>query len=453
MLFLKKYKTDISETLKMAYPISLGQFGIMLMSIVDSVMVGRLGASDLAAASISNGLFILILIFGLGVAYVVTPLVAIAVGEKKTEGCNELLRQSFYVNFILGVLLLVCCHFFSDLLSYFNLPIEITSKSISYLKILGYSMLPIMIYQTFKQFIEGFGIMRPGMYVSLAANIVNFLVCWVLIYGNLGFPKMGLDGAGIATLLSRTAMIFGILLFFYLDKRFGNFRVNFLPLKIDKKIFSKLLSLGLPVGFQHFFEVGAFSLAAIMAGWIGVNQLASHHIAMNIASVTFMLVLGISAAVAVRVGNAYGERNIRKLKIAAYTGLGLSISFEILFGIILIIFNGVLPYFYVNDPAVVKIASSLLVIAAIFQIFDGLQATGIGILRGITDVKIPTVIAFGSYWLIGILSGYLFAFKFSMGITGIWVGFLLCLVASSSLFYLRFRTKLHQFSVQFPPVI
>ncbi|MHC1736908.1 MAG: MATE family efflux transporter [Ignavibacteriaceae bacterium] len=453
MFFFNKYKTDISETLKMAYPISLGQFGIMLMSIVDSAMVGRLGAAWLAAASIANSLFILILIFGLGVCYAVTPLVAIAIGEKNTDGCGNLLRQSFYVNFIVGIFLLVLCYFFADLIYYFNLPPEITSKAISYLKILGYSMLPIMIYQTFKQFIEGFGIMKPGMYVSLTANIVNFVTNWLLIYGNFGFPRLDLDGAGYATLFSRVFMIFGILLFFYMDNRFTSFRISFLPLNIDRRVFAKLLRLGIPVGLQHFFEVGAFSLAALMAGWIGVNELASHHIAMNIASVTFMLILGISAAVSVRVGNAYGERNVRKIKVAGFTGLALSFSFMLFFGVTLIILNKFLPYLYVNDPKVVEIASGLLIIAALFQIFDGLQATGIGILRGLTDMKIPMVISFASYWLIGILSGYFLAFHFSLGIYGIWIGFLLSLIASSSLFHLRFRAKLQQLENQFKPFI
>lgn len=450
MYSLGRHKEEIKTILRMAYPISLGQFGIMLMNIVDSVMVGNLSAADLAASSVAHSLFILVLIFGLGISYAVTPLVAIAIGENDTSHCGGLVKQSLYVNIITGIFLAFFSYYTSGIIYVLGLPEEITGKAVSYLRILGYSMFPVMIGQTFKQFFDGFGIMKPGMYASLSANIINFLTNWLLIFGNLGFPQMGLDGAGYATLFSRIYMALFLILYFYYDNRFRVYRFNFLDFRIEARDFMKIIRLGIPVGLQHFFEVGAFSLASIMVAWIGVKELAAHQIAMNIASITFMLILGISSAAAVRIGNAYGERVLNKIRNIGNLGMGISLGLEVFFGLLLVIFKGILPWFYVKDGGVVEIASGLLIIAALFQIFDGLQATGIGILRGLTDMKVPMVMSFGSYWLVGIASGYVLAFIFSLGVYGIWIGFLLSLITSSSLFYFRFRLKLRHFKETFP---
>ncbi|MCH7516213.1 MAG: MATE family efflux transporter, partial [Bacteroidetes bacterium] len=224
-------------------------------------------------------------------------------------------------------------------------------------------------------------------------------------------------------------------------KYFKQYDVSFHFKNINLPVIKKILSLGLPSGIQYFFEVGAFAFAAIMIGWLGTEQLAAHQIAINLASISFMVVLGLSMAGGIRVGNAVGEKNIIGVRRAGFTTIFLALCVMAGSGIIFIIFRNILPAFYINDSTVISIASSLLIIAALFQLSDGVQAVGIGILRGLTDVKIPTAITFIAYWIIGLPIGYLLAFKLGWGVQGIWIGLLAGLTTSAILLTLRFNSK------------
>lgn len=421
MTYLKKH---IISTLTLAYPVIIGQLGVIMMGVVDSLMVGRLGAAPLAAAALGSSLTFIVIIIGIGLSMAVTPLVAIAVGAKKYEECGIYFRQSLLINTVFSIMIAVLIFFAADLIKYFNQPMEVQLQAQSYMKIIGLSSIPLMLFQTYKQFIEGLSVMRPAMIITLLANIINWFACWVLIFGKFGLPALGLNGAGWATFSSRVFMALAMMGFVMNNKFFKDYDVSFNFKSINWRIIKKILSLGLPSGFQYFFEVGAFSFAVIMVGWLGAKQQAAHQIAINLASISFMAVLGISAAGSIRVGNAVGQKDIHETRKAGFTASLLGASVMFCSGLIFIFFRNYLPTLYVNDEAVISIASSLLVIAALFQLSDGVQAVGIGILRGLTDVKIPTAITFIAYWIVGLPIGYLLGFNFEMGVQGVWIGLL-----------------------------
>ncbi len=438
---MKYLKQHIKETLSLAIPVSIGQFGHILMGIVDSLMVGRLGAEPLAAAALVNGLFFLVLVLGIGMSLALTPLAAIAKGSSKIEECSEILKNGFYVNFVFAILLGILIFFGADLIKYLDQTPEVTRLAISYLKILSLSVIPFLVFQIFRQFIEGLSFVRPPMIIAIAANVFNAFFNWVLIFGNLGFEPMGLDGAGIATTTTRTIMA-AVLMYYVMKsshlKIYTSIKNYF---SVDFKLIKKLLKIGLPSGFQYFLEVASFAYAAIMIGWLGANQLAAHQIAINLASATYMIILGISSAGMIRVASAVGRKDIKETRRSGFTAMIVAMSIMIFFGIMFITLKNLLPKFYIEDTQVIELASSLLLIAAIFQIFDGMQATAIGILRGIKDVNFPLVLSFLGYWIVGIGSAYIFGFILDMNAFGVWIGLAMALMAVGVTLTLRFNFK------------
>lgn len=438
---LKSLKEEIFKTFKLAYPVIIGQLGIIMMGVVDSIMVGRLGPIPLAAASLGNSLIFIILIIGIGSSIVVSPLVAILVGGNRFSECGTYFRQSFLVNIALSIVMIVIILLGVNFIYLLNQPTEIIEQTIIYMSIVGLSALPLMIYQTYKQFIEGLSVMKPAMIIALSANFINAFANWVLIFGELGFPKLGIAGAAWATFASRVFMAAAIMFYVMRNEKFKQYDVNFHFRGINFPIIKKILRLGLPSGFQYFFEVGAFSFAVIMIGWIGANELAAHQIAINLASISFMAVLGISQAASIRVGNAMGEQSVYRIRKAGFTGIFLGASIMSLAGLTFILLNNFLPTLYIDDEAVISIASRLIIIAALFQLSDGTQAVGIGVLRGLTDIKGPTIITFVAYWIISLPIAYILAFNFNLGVDGVWIGLLIGLTASALMLTFRFNYK------------
>jgi multidrug resistance protein, MATE family len=437
-------KRHIASTFQLAYPVIIGQLGIIMMGVVDSLMVGKLGAAPLAAASLGNGMAFIIMIIGIGVSYAVTPLVAISVGAGKMEDCGVYFRQSLLVNSVFSIIIAIIIYFAADLIQYLDQPEDVQIQATSYMKILGLSAVPLLLFQSYKQFIEGLSVMRPAMIITLIANLVNVFANWVLIFGNLGFPALELNGAGWATFASRIFMALALMGFVMNNKFFKRYDVSFHYKNVNWPVIKKILSLGLPSGFQYFFEVGAFAFAVVMVGWLGTAQLAAHQIALNLASISFMAVLGISVAGSIRVGNAVGMKDISETRRAGFTASFIGASIMFCAGVVFILGRNFLPTLYVNDEVVISYASSLLVIAALFQLSDGTQAVGIGILRGLTDVKIPTAITFIAYWIVGLPVGYLLGFTLEMGVQGVWIGLLLGLTTSAILLTLRFNSRSKQ---------
>jgi len=441
MYLIHIYKAHLYKTFTLALPVIVGQLGFMMMGVVDSVMVGKLGAVPLAAAALGSSITILIFIIGLGNSIAVTPLVAILVGARRFEESETYFKQSLFINFLLSLIICLTTFSASFFITAMNQPTDVVPLAESYTRILAFSAIPMMIFQTYKQFIEGYSIMRPAMIVAITANVVNAFSNWVLIYGNLGFPAYGLDGAGYATLISRSFMALAITFYVVKSKHFVQFDLSLKVKKLNFPIIKKILNLGIPSGFQYFFETGAFVFAIVMVGWIGANEQAAHQIAINLASISFMIAIGISHAGSIRVGNAVGGQNISEIRRSGFIASFLGGAIMMFAGIVFISFNKFLPSLYVNDAEVIEIASVLLIIAAFFQIADGVQAVGIGILRGLTDVKGPTLITFIAYWVIGLPSGYLLAFVFDLGVEGIWIGLSLGLFCSAIFLTLRFNYK------------
>lgn len=434
-------KKEVLSTLSLAYPVMISQLGIIMMGVVDSIMVGRLGPVPLAAASLGNSLVFLILIIGLGSSTVLSPLIAILIGGKRYPEAGVYFRQSLIVNVALAIIMIVIILFGAKFIRYLNQPPEVIEYAIIYMSIVALSALPLMIYQTYKHFIEGLSIMKPAMIIAILANIINIFANWILIFGKLGFPKLGLAGAAWATFASRVFMMIVIMIYVMRNQKFKQFDVTFHFKGINISLIKKIVSLGLPSGFQSFFEVGAFSFAVVMIGWIGANELAAHQIAINLASISFMVVLGISQASSIRVGNAMGEKQIASVRRAGFTGIFLGASMMFCAGVTFIVLNKFLPTLYIDDKAVIEIASRLIIIAALFQLSDGTQAVGIGILRGLTDIKGPTIITFLAYWVISLPIAYLLGFTFGLGVEGIWVGLLIGLTASAVMLTFRFNYK------------
>ncbi|MCK4754925.1 MAG: MATE family efflux transporter, partial [Calditrichia bacterium] len=406
------YSKELNETVKLAYPVIIGQLGHMMMGVVDSVMVGEIGAAPLAASSIAHGLFMLFMIFGIGVSMAISPLTAMVIGAKKYSECGIVFRQGLLVNIIIGIVLTIAIIFSADIIRFLNQPEEIIEQGAAYMRILAYSVIPVMIFQTYKQFSEGLSIMRPAMVITLLANIINVFANWVLIYGNLGMPAMHLPGAGWATFSTRALMAVSFLLYVSLSIRYKPYDPTLHYRRINFSMIKKILRIGIPGGLQYFFEVGAFVGSAIIIGWMGTNELAAHQIAINLASLSFMVALGISAAATIRVGNAVGRDDRKGARNAGIAAFILSAAVMGIFGIIFIVFRWLLPTLYIDEPEVINIAASLLIIAALFQLSDGTQAVGIGLLRGLADAKIPMFITFIAYWIVGLPGGYLLGFTF-----------------------------------------
>ena len=435
------FRDEIKKTLFLSLPIVVSQLGQMLMSVVDNIMVGKVGTEALAAASIANAIFTLIMVVGFGLTMAVTPLTAIAFGGGKDEECGIILRQGILVNLFFGFLLCGVTFLFSECIQYLNQPDEIVGPAALYMKVLGVSMLPLMLFHSYRQFAEGVSYLKPAMVIMLLANIINIFANWIFIYGNLGVAPLGLTGAGIATISSRTFMAVTLMIVIIKSPKMKRFDPTLNYRKIDFPMMRRLLAIGIPAGFQYFFEVSAFAASSIMIGWMGTVALAAHQIALNLASISFMVAMGISSAGTIRVSNAVGRKDIHGTRIAGFSATLLCAGFMALAGLIFILFRFFLPTLYISEKEVIDISAALLVIVAFFQISDGTQAVGLGILRGMTDMKIPTLITLAAYWLIGLPSGYLMAFKLDMGIYGVWYGLLISLTASAFLMMLRFNSK------------
>ena len=435
------FRTHIRETIKLAVPISLGQLGHVMMGVVDSLMVGKVSYTSLAAASLVNGLFFLVIVVGIGMTYASTPLIAITKGSNNRSECGKILNHSLLVNIPFSIILMLGTFSLSFLIPHLNQPKEVVREAIPYLQILSISVIPFMVFQCYRQFLEGLSIPNPPMIIAIAANLLNAFLNWIFIYGNFGFPAMGLSGAGIATTTTRYVMAAVLMIFTLKYVRVKIYEPKFKIKPVDNHLIKKLINIGLPSGLQYLLEVGAFSFGAIMIGWIGAKPLAAHQIAISLASATYMVILGIASAGTIRVGDAVGKKSIEQIRSAGFSAIGLASAVMLTFAVIFFLFRKILPTFYNTNPEVIEIASVLLIIAGLFQLFDGLQAIGIGILRGMTDVKIPLLISILSYWVIAIPISYLLGFVFNFGAAGIWVGLLLGLASLGITLLFRFNIK------------
>lgn len=431
-------KEHLKTNVNLAVPVMASHLGQVMVGVADNMMVGQVGYIPLAGASLGNAIFYFFMTFGLGVSFAITPLVGFADGEGNKKQCGQVLRHGLVVNSILGVLLFLVVMVVANYLHLLGQEAAVVEQATPYMFVIGFSMIPFLVFQSFRQFSEGLSMTKVPMVVSVSMNVLNIILNYLLIYGKFGFPELGLLGAGIATLIARIAMAIVMVGYVVSSNRFKPYLDGLGIKNLDFNLIKDLLRIGIPAGLQFVFEVGAFSMAAIMMGWINASTQAAHQIAINMASISYMTVSGLGAAAAIRVGNQLGMKKYKVMKRAVLSLVAMGVALMVVFAIIFILGKDTLPLLYNNQPEVVKVASSLLVIAALFQISDGVQVISLGGLRGMKDVKIPTLITFLAYWVVALPLGYILAFKYDYGAEGIWYALFLGLTIAGIWVYIRF---------------
>lgn len=438
-----KFIQSFQQLMGLVLPIIISQLGQVILQITDSVMIGGLGAVSLAASAFASSLFSIFLVLGLAGSTSISTRVAQSHGADRPEDCGEYLRHGIWLGIFFALLFASGLHFLSYRLDWFDQDPGVVAEASVYLRTISWSFLPLAIYQAFRQFCEGLSRPIYPMLIMLGGVFLNIILNWVWIYGNFGFPSLGIKGAGLATLWTRILMLFALVLVVIPSELYQKFKPqNLFSLKFKFIKYKRLLQLGVPSGLQGLFEVGAFASGTIMMGWLGAKSLAAHQIALNLASVTFIIVLSFAFAANIRVGFYFGKRDFVR---ARQEGLFIILCGACLMGLfahLIFGFRFILPSFYIKDAEVILIASKLLVIAAIFQVFDGTQAVAIGALRGASDVLGPTLIAFLSYWAIGLPLAYLIGIYLGVGAIGIWAGLAIGLAVAALLLTLRFNSFL-----------
>lgn len=442
------YTKEFSYNWRLAAPVIMGMLGHTFVGLVDNLMVGQLGAAELAAVSLGNSFFFVAMSIGIGFSTAITPLVAEADSEHNFAKGKSAFKHGFVLCSILAIVLFALILLAKPLMYMMNQPHEVVILALPYLDIIAISLVPLIIFQALKQFSDGMSLTKFPMYATIIANVINVFFNYVLIFGVWGFPKMGVIGAGIGTLIARFVMI--ILMWYFLN-RLDKTKAYIKDLKLfvlEYSMLKKINSLGLPSALQMFFEVGLFTAAIWLSGTLGKNPQAANQIALNLSSMTFMIATGLSVTAMIRVGNQKGLKRPVELRRIATSIFIMGLALAILFALIFLIFNNVLPTFYLDlndlthfadNQNVVEIASSLLIIAALFQISDSTQVVFLGALRGLQDVKIPTLITFFAYWIIGFPVSYFLGDASKYGSSGIWIGLLAGLTASSIFLYIRFN--------------
>lgn len=421
-------------------PVAASHVSDMLTLAADSIMVGTLGAIPLAAVTLAGSSSIIIMLFGVGFTVAITPLAAMSWSRGDAASTAGIIRTGTKISLVVSIILVVALLLVSPYLSFLGAPTDVTELSIPYFRWLVLSFLFRFAFGAFKQSTEALGNTRLPMLIALGANVLNVLLNWVFIWGNLGAPAMGVEGAGFATFLSRVASAgfawwaWTRLSYFGELRRHARARASV----TDRRT---LWMSGASIGLQITLEVLAFAMGAIMIGWIGAVPLAAHQIAINLASITFMVALGLGSAATIRIASAVGRKDIAGVRGAASAVIILVLGYEVLTVIAFVCLRFWLPSLYVADPVVIGLAAHLLLYAAAFQLFDGMQTAGMGLLRGLNDTRIPTIIAFTSYTLITMPVGYVCAFRLGMGAQGIWIGYLSGLVFASVGYFIRFRIQ------------
>lgn len=439
------FRTETRQLLHVAWPVILGQLGHVTVGVADSAMIGQTGTLPLAAAAFANSLFVIPLVFGIGVAYGITPLVANADGQGDRDRVGRLLSQGLLINSLLSIALMAVLWLIKPLAVHMGQDPEVITLALPYLGLLILGLFPLMLFLSLKQFAEGLSDTRPAMLISLGANVVNVVLNYVMIYGYWGFPAMGLMGAGYATLISRVLMALSMYLYMALHRRFEIYRTELLPRRFEIERIRRILSLGIPSGLQYIFEVGAFATAAVFIGQLGALPLAAHQIAISLASISYMAASGIGAAATVRIGNAQGRKDAEGIRRVGLVALFLVCIIMTLAGLTFALGNRFFPALYNSDPEVILLSAQLLIIAVFFQLSDGIQVVGLGLLRGLTDVRLPTFITFFSYWMIALPLSYVWGLHFAGGVGAIWISLAIGLTLSAALLLYRFHrlSRLH----------
>ena len=444
---LSQYFKEFSYNIKLAYPIILGMLGHTLIGIVDNFMVGKLGSTELAAVSLGNSFIFIALSIGIGFSTAITPLVAEADAEKDEGKVRSIFHHGLLLCTVLGIALFIMTVLSKQIMYLMHQPKEVADMAAPYIDWVAFSLIPVIIYQGYKQFADGLAKTKYSMYAILMANVVHIFFNYVLIYGVWFFPKLGILGAALGTVISRIMMV---VFMHYLIKRNAALKIYFKKFsfkEIRKSVLKKIIDLGLPSAMQMLFEVTLFTAAIWLSGAIGKNSQAANQIALILSSSTFMVAMGLSVAAMIRVSHTKGRSDYKELIVVARSIFLLAVILETFFAIIFVAFHKYLPHLFLNmsdsaqmvdNAEIISITAKLLLVAAIFQISDGVQVVVLGALRGLQDVKIPMYITFVSYWVIGFPISYYLGIYTNLKAVGIWIGLLAGLTAAALFLYIRF---------------
>jgi len=422
--------------------------GHTFVSFVDNIMVGQLGSAELAAVSLGNSFIFIAMSLGIGFSTAITPLIAEADSEKDFEKCKSSFKHGLFLCTILSFALFGLILVAKPLMYFMDQPEEVVRLAIPYLDLVAFSLVPLIIFQAFKQFSDGLSLTKYPMYATLLANVLNVILNYLLIFGKFGFPELGIVGAALGTLISRFVMLF--FLWWLLTKRQKSkaYMQKIKVFVLEKSMLKKITNLGFPSAMQMFFEVAIFTAAIWLSGLLGKNAQAANQIALNLSSMTFMVAMGLSVAAMVRVGNQKGLQNFKELRRIAKSIFLFGLVLAAVFALFFVVFHKHLPFIYldvgdevnrIDNYEVIAIAAKLLIVAAFFQLSDSLQVIVLGALRGMQDVKIPTLITFISYWIVGFPISYFLGKKEMYGSFGIWLGLLSGLTTAAILLYIRFN--------------
>ena len=435
------YREHYKELIKLGLPIVIGQLGVILVSFADTFMVGWHGTEDLAAASFVNNIFNLAIIFATGFSYGLTPVVGKLFGEGKHKEAGAVLKNALLTNGAMSLLVIAAMGVLHHNVGRLGQPAELLPLIRPYFAVLLLSLPFAMLFNAFKQFIDSITDTKTAMWIMLSGNIINIIGNYLLIFGKCGLPELGLLGAGIATVLSRMAMLALALTVLLKSRRYRTYLQGFFGGKITAQEQKRLNRLGLPVALQMGMETASFSLATIMVGWLGTNALAAHQIMCTVGQLGFMMYYGMAAAVAVKVSNYNGTGNMPDIRRSANAGFKIIVVMAIIASLTVWLIRNRMGFFFTDNVDVALLVTQLAVPFILYQVGDGLQCNFSNALRGIADVKPVMLYAFIAYFIISLPVGYLFAFTFRMGLTGIWLSFPFGLTSAGVMFYLRFMKK------------
>ena len=432
-------RSEIRSLLTLAIPVVLSELAWMLMSVVDTIMVGRLSPEAIGAVGLSSSLYYAPALFGIGLLLGLDTLISQAYGRGDYDDCHRSLAQGVYLAaaFTLPVMLLV--HVLPKFLTAWGVNAVIAAQASAYLRILNWSTLPLLVYGAFRRYLQSIGVVRPVTFALVTANLVNWAGNWALIYGRSGLPAMGVRGSALSTGAARCYMAACLIFIAWRhEARRGHPLFTRWP-GPDWARIKRLLRLGFPAAVQIVFEVGAFGAATVIAGKLNPEALAAHYIALNCASITYMVPLGISAAAAVAVGHAIGAGDPARARRAGWLAIGIAAAFMAVMAVVLIGVPRLILRIYTSDAGVIQIGVPLLALAAAFQIFDGTQSTTTGALRGLGQTRTPMLLNLFGYWIVGLPLGYALCFHFGWSIFGVWIGLTLALILIAMLMLWEWR--------------
>jgi MATE family multidrug resistance protein len=428
------------KTLTLAFPIILGEVAQMSLGIIDTAMVGAVSYKQLAAAALVMSVINIPYVFGIGITISVSQMVSMAHGRRDGKLVSHYLYNGFWLCAISALIISLAIELSKNILFHLDQDPIVARLALPYLQIMGWSVIPMLLFLALKQFTDGLERTKTAMILSLSAIPINAFLNWLLIYGNWGFPRMELVGAGWGTFITRVLIfiVLGlIVLYHHTFRRYV--AVRSIVWKLKWKTIKELLEIGIPSSFQITMEAGAFAISGILIGTIGAVEQAAHQIALSLASLTFMVSMGLSQASSIRTSNTFGRKDWPLISLIGKSTLIMALIYGTFCAVIFILFRHQLPYVFNDDREVVSMAAYLLLFAALFQISDSTQSISAGLLRGIKDVKIPTFFIAIAYWAIGIPVGCLLAFYYKMGAAGIWMGFITGLTFSAVFLTFRFK--------------